>query len=129
MSCTNLRVQAANWTFSSLTYARSLSYTRMRSLPSKSSYQLVEWALFTCYLVSPLSTSMQVEGQENAVLGTPLPHPRPRLVLYEHKHLQTSVKTHIDNTLKLQGYRLVADVQHPARVGFHWGDHLYALAE
>lgn len=63
------------------------------------------------------------------MLGTPLPRPRPRLVLYEHKHLQSAVKAHIDNTLKQQGYRFVADVMHPARSGFHWGDHLYALAE
>lgn len=70
---------------------------------------------------------VDVEGQEETVLGAPLPHPKPELVLYEHKHLQPTVKARIDASLRRQGYRFLSDIPHPAKNGFHWGDHLYGL--
>ena len=53
---------------------------------------------------------VDVEGSELRLLGTELPSPRPRLVMYEHKHLQPLVKQKINSSLEMQGYRFVGGV-------------------
>lgn len=73
---------------------------------------------------------VDVEGQEEQVLyhGAPFPHPPPRLVLYEDKHLKASQKERIAGRLHSQGYTLIRQVLHPARNGaMHNGDVLYGL--
>jgi hypothetical protein len=76
---------------------------------------------------------VDVEGMEVALLGSTksaLPEPRPRYILWEHKHIPPDGQKKIDARLKEQGYVYVADVPHPAKGGrvMHGGDSLYGLA-
>ena len=53
---------------------------------------------------------VDVEGIEERLLGRELPSPRPRLVMFEHKHLNRQAKQHINASLIAQGFEFVGGV-------------------
>lgn len=53
---------------------------------------------------------VDVEGSEARILGRELPWPRPRLIMFEHKHLQPKALLTINSSLEAQGYRFVGGV-------------------
>lgn len=55
---------------------------------------------------------VDAEGGEERILGTALPLPLPRLVLFEHEHLDQSQRHAIDDMLVRQGFEHVADLKH-----------------
>ena len=54
---------------------------------------------------------VDVEGSEGRLLGSSeLPSPRPRLVMFEHKHLTAPVRFMINSSLESLGYQFVGGV-------------------
>jgi len=70
---------------------------------------------------------VDVEGSEDRLLGPPLPSPRPRLVMFEHKHLSMDRQRTINASLLEQGYSYVGGVAGGVGGnGARHGDSLYA---
>jgi FkbM family methyltransferase len=54
---------------------------------------------------------VDVEGSEGRLLGSSeLPSPRPRLIMFEHKHLTAPVRFMINSSLESLGYQFVGGV-------------------
>eukprot|EP00966_Prymnesium_polylepis_P037943 880196-Prymnesium_polylepis.1 len=75
--------------------------------------------------------AIDAEGSEPKILGSPLPRPRPRLVLFEMVSLNASQLAAIDTTLVAQGYEHVHDLHHKddyaVRHGLPPQDRLYGI--
>ena len=73
---------------------------------------------------------VDVEGYEERVLALQdMPHPKPRLVLYEMIHLKDDQRDKIDQRLKQQGYTR-NDLIHMDKLARSWNmpaDRLYEL--
>ena len=59
---------------------------------------------------------IDAEGTESLILGRGiLPHPAPRLILFEHAHLSTEDQGLIHRNLVRQGYVKLEDLRHRDR--------------